>query len=105
MDLRRGELHDVAKKGCASRQRTWFLWVGRNTVGGENVKNRLPQAPALVHISDSRHWRASRWSIHGQVGWMPRLPAAGAGRAVTDSRSGVKADRVVITTFPGSHAL
>jgi hypothetical protein len=42
---------------------------------------------------------------HGQVGWMPRLPAAGAGRAVTDSRSGVKADPLIISTFPGSPAL
>jgi len=33
---------------------------------------------------------------HGQVGWMPRLPAAGAGR---------KADPVIISTFPGSPAL
>jgi len=36
---------------------------------------------------------------------MPRLPAAGAGRAETDSRSGVKADFVIISTFPGSPAL
>ena len=43
--------------------------------------------------------------FHGQVGWMPRLPAAGAGRAVTDSRSGVKADPVIISTLPGSPAL
>ncbi len=60
------KLHDVAKKGCASRQRTWFLWIGRNAVGGENVKNRLPR-PSLVHMGDSRHWRASRWSIHIQI--------------------------------------
>jgi hypothetical protein len=33
---------------------------------------------------------------HGQVGWMPRLPAAGAGR---------KADPLIISTFPGSPAL
>jgi len=33
---------------------------------------------------------------HGQVGWMPRLPAAGAGR---------KADRVIVNAFPGSPAL
>jgi len=33
---------------------------------------------------------------HGQVGWMPRLPAAGAGR---------KADHVIIFTSPGSPAL
>jgi len=45
MDMRRGKLHDVAKKVCASRQRTWFLWIGRTTVGGENVKNRLPPKP------------------------------------------------------------
>jgi len=43
MDVRRVKLHDVAKKDCASRQRTWVLWIGRNTVGGENVKNRLPR--------------------------------------------------------------
>ena len=41
-------------------------------------------------------------SGHGQVGWMPCLPAAGAGRAVTDSRSGVKANPIIITSFPGS---
>jgi hypothetical protein len=29
----------------------------------------------------------------GQVGWMPRLPAAGAGR---------KADPIIISTLPGS---
>ena len=33
---------------------------------------------------------------HGQVGWMPRLPAAGAGR---------EADLVIISTLPGSPAL
>ena len=48
MDVRRVKLHDVAKKDCASRQRTWFLWIGRNTVGGENVKNRLPKGPSPV---------------------------------------------------------
>ncbi len=32
----------------------------------------------------------------GQVGWMPRLPAAGAGR---------KADPIIISSFPGSPAL
>jgi len=36
---------------------------------------------------------------------MPRLPAAGAGRAETDSRSGVKADPIIILSFPGSPAL
>jgi len=36
---------------------------------------------------------------------MLRLPAAGAGRAETDSRSGVKADPLIISTFPGSPAL
>ena len=40
--------------------------------------------------------------IHGQVGWMPRLPAAGAGRAETDPRTGVKADPIIIFSFPGS---
>jgi hypothetical protein len=30
---------------------------------------------------------------------------AGAGRAATDSRSGVKADPVIISTFPGSPVL
>jgi len=34
--------------------------------------------------------------LHGQVGWMPRLPAAGAGR---------KADPIIISSFPGSPAL
>jgi hypothetical protein len=34
--------------------------------------------------------------VHGQVGWVPRLPAAGAGR---------KADPVIITAFPGSPAV
>jgi len=34
--------------------------------------------------------------VHGQVGWMPHLPAAGAGR---------KADPLIISTFPGSPAL
>ena len=43
--------------------------------------------------------------IHGQVGFPPRLPAAGAGRAETDSRTGVKADRVIISTLPGNPAL
>ena len=42
---------------------------------------------------------------HEQVGWMPCLPAAGAGRTATDSRSGVKADPTIISTFPGSPAL
>ena len=42
---------------------------------------------------------------HGQVGWMPRLPAAGAGRAETDSRTGVKADPTIIYALPGSSAL
>ena len=32
----------------------------------------------------------------GQVGWIPRLPAAGAGR---------KADPIIITSFPGSPVL
>ena len=32
-------------------------------------------------------------------------PALWAGRALTDSRSGVKADPVTISTFPGSPAL
>ena len=34
--------------------------------------------------------------VHGQVGWVPRLPAAGAGR---------KADPAIIAAFPGSPAL
>jgi len=34
--------------------------------------------------------------VHGQVGWVPRLPAAGAGR---------KADPVIIAAFPGSPAV
>jgi len=33
---------------------------------------------------------------HGQVGWTPRLPAAGAGR---------KADPIIMSTFPGRPAL
>ena len=36
---------------------------------------------------------------------MPRLPAAGAGVAGTDFRSGVKADLIMIFSFPGSPAL
>ena len=36
---------------------------------------------------------------------MPHLPAAGAGRAETDSRSGVKADPIIIFSFLGSPAL
>jgi len=33
------------------------------------------------------------------------LPVGRGGGAVTDSRSGVKADAVIISTFPGSPAL
>jgi len=39
--MRRLKLHDVAKKGCACRKRIWLLWISRNAVGAENVKNRL----------------------------------------------------------------
>jgi hypothetical protein len=41
-------------------------------------------------------YEESNLRTHGQVGWMPRLPAAGAGR---------KADPVTVFTSPGSPAL
>ena len=42
----------------------------------------------LAMITGIRH---NELDSHGQVGWMPRLPAAGAGR---------KADPLIISTFP-----
>jgi len=51
-------------------------------------------------IDELEDFRAG--SITGKSAGCPTfLPVAGAGRTVTDSRSGVKADTIVIFTFPG----
>jgi hypothetical protein len=58
--MRRDTLHDVAKKGCASRQRTWFLWGGRNAIGGENVKNR---GRRFIRVRGNPDPRERRYSL------------------------------------------
>jgi len=62
--MRRDKLHDVAKKGCASRQRTWLLWVGRNAIGGENVKNR---GRRFIRVRGTPGPRERRYCLWGRA--------------------------------------